>query len=571
MAYSIPTFERATMLHLASAPPSLDPQVAPSPRSGEVQVVAPDRRAPVLESRALRALLLALAYYVGARIAFIFQSPTEPQSILWLPNSILLAVLLLSAPRDWPLYLLAGYPAQLLVSLSAHAVGPMSLLYVTNCADALLGAVLVRKLSPGAIRFHELKSTVVFLVFGATLAPLLVSFADAAITVITHWGNSYWDAFSLRARANVLTNIILVPTIVSSTRGCPLSSTASYRKQFAEAFGLMAGIVLISLIVFLHQDAMSVPALLFLLLPFLFWATLRFGPPINGAALFVIAIISSWCAVRGLGPFTGKPPADNIMSLQLLLLAISVPLVLLSAVVEDRATTVRELQRSQDRLTASLQQASQLTGRLLSAQEAERSRIARELHDDLTQQLAALAIGLSDIKRRFVGSPGATQHIVNLQEQTSTLAEALRTLSHEVHPAVLKHAGLVVALRGACEEFERKHAVRTRLRTDGDIGRTSNDVSLCLYRVAQEALRNVAAHAAARHVHVDVTAMPHQIELRVTDDGRGFDPAAARSRGGLGLTSIEERVRLNHGVVRLRTAPGSGTVLIVTVPVRDLL
>ena len=162
-------------------------------------------------------VLVCAAYYLGAQIGFALQSPNAPQSVLWLPNSILLAVLLIVPFRRWPVYLAAAFPAQMLVSVGTGAPPlVLALLFLTNCADASLGAFLVRRIarSERPFVFDGLATTMVFVAFGATLPTVLLSFADAGISVATGWSDSYYDAFVTRARSNVLTHLIVVPAIV---------------------------------------------------------------------------------------------------------------------------------------------------------------------------------------------------------------------------------------------------------------------------------------------------------------------------------------------------------------------
>ena len=198
-------------------------------------------------------------------------------------------------------------------------------------------------------------------------------------------------------------------------------------------------------------------------------------------------------------------------------------------------------------LRESRAQVENLAGRPIIAQEEERKYLARELHDDLSQQLAALSIACSGLKRRLPSEAAEVQQeVVQLQQRTLTLAEEVRHLSHNLHPGVLQHAGLVAALQAHCAEFDRQHAIAVTFSAD-DPGDIPQDVALCLYRVAQEALRNVAAHAGARQVHVALRGTAAGLELTIADDGQGFDLAEARRRGGLGLISLDERVRLVRG------------------------
>lgn len=161
-------------------------------------------------------VLGSAAYYLGAQVGFALQSPNAPQSVLWLPNSILLAVLLIVPFRRWPAYLAAAFPAQMLVSVGAGAPPlTLALLFLTNCADASLGAFLVRRVtSHRPFAFDSLGATLLFVAFGATLPTVLLSFADAGISVATGWSDSYFAAFVTRARSNVLTHLIVVPVIV---------------------------------------------------------------------------------------------------------------------------------------------------------------------------------------------------------------------------------------------------------------------------------------------------------------------------------------------------------------------
>jgi signal transduction histidine kinase/ligand-binding sensor domain-containing protein len=239
----------------------------------------------------------------------------------------------------------------------------------------------------------------------------------------------------------------------------------------------------------------------------------------------------------------------------------------LEAEIVERKQAEEALRVSQNSLRRSNAQIQGLAGRLLTAQEAERTRIARELHDDLNQELATLSISLSSLKRRLPSDAAeAQQEVTRLQQQTIALSEAIRHLSHELHPGVLQHAGLIAALQGDCTQFGTQHEIDVTFHADAGLEEIPADVALCLYRVAQEALRNMARHAGARQAEVALTRSDDILELRITDDGQGFDREAAGQHGGLGLISIDERVRLVHGDVQIVTAPRCGTELRIRVP-----
>lgn len=208
-----------------------------------------------------------------------------------------------------------------------------------------------------------------------------------------------------------------------------------------------------------------------------------------------------------------------------------------------------------------------LLGQLITAQEAERSRIARELHDNINQKLAALSIGLSRLRRRL---PGNLQvlgaEVSELQDRAGQLATDVRQLSHQLHSGVLQHAGLTAAIRALCSDFMRQHSIDVTFVPIGEIDSMTDEVSLCLYRVAQESLRNAATHASASHVGLTIARDDDAISMSIADDGSGFDLDAARSGSGMGLASLEERVRILHGTVSIRSARGAGTEVALRIP-----
>jgi signal transduction histidine kinase len=212
-----------------------------------------------------------------------------------------------------------------------------------------------------------------------------------------------------------------------------------------------------------------------------------------------------------------------------------------------------------------------LAGRLITAQEAERSRIAGDLHDDVNQQLAGLSIALSNVKRQLQNGGNGTvqEEIGRLQQRTIDLADVIRNLSHELHPGVLQHVGLAAALNGHCAEVGKQYPIEVTFSAVDVRDGIPQEVALCLYRVAQEALRNIAVHAAAHKAQVTLRSSEQGVELVIADDGQGFDLAEAREVGGLGLISLDERVRLIGGSLAISTEPQHGTEVRVQVPLGE--
>ncbi len=246
---------------------------------------------------------------------------------------------------------------------------------------------------------------------------------------------------------------------------------------------------------------------------------------------------------------------------------------LLSAVdVGERHRAEEHLLGSRAALAASRSELRRLAGRRVAAEEEARRRVARELHDDLGQRVTAAAMSLKVVRRQI---PEGEAHRTDLEAvggQLAELAEDLRHLSHELHPAALDRRGLVAALSDQCAEVERRIGLAVRLSLRDAEGPFAPDLALGLYRIAQEALANIARHAEARTVHVTLTVSEGSAQLAIADDGVGFDPAAVRDPrgsgavGGLGLASIEERADLLGGQCRIASAPGAGTEIEVTVP-----
>jgi two-component system, chemotaxis family, CheB/CheR fusion protein len=207
-----------------------------------------------------------------------------------------------------------------------------------------------------------------------------------------------------------------------------------------------------------------------------------------------------------------------------------------------------------------------LAGRLFISQEEERRRIARELHDDVSQKLALLEIDIERLRQSVpADADSLRENLAALRQRTSALSGEVRTLSHQLHPSILDHFGLAAALKNLVEEFAQREVMVATFRSAGIPERLPADVATALYRVAQEALRNVAKHAGRTHVKVVLEGTDNAIRLSVRDFGEGFD-LEGNARRGLGLVSMEERTRLVGGSLSVVSELGEGTSICVTVP-----
>jgi signal transduction histidine kinase len=207
-----------------------------------------------------------------------------------------------------------------------------------------------------------------------------------------------------------------------------------------------------------------------------------------------------------------------------------------------------------------------LATKLLHAQEEERRRIAREMHDDWTQRLALLGIDIAKLEKHLGTPEKALLLLRAMQEQLVGLSEDVHALSRQLHPSILEDLGLVEALRSECASFSRREGIHVVYRPEEIPATLPKDVALCVYRVAQEALRNLAKHAAVNEAWVTLIGTGPELLLRVQDQGVGFDPAGGHSQPGLGLSSMQERVRLIQAEFSVTSAPGRGTTVEVRVP-----
>jgi PAS domain S-box-containing protein len=210
---------------------------------------------------------------------------------------------------------------------------------------------------------------------------------------------------------------------------------------------------------------------------------------------------------------------------------------------------------------------STVSQRLIDAQEEERSRLARELHDDISQRLGVLSLRLSELAQASRTSGDELNRLVSVtREEVVNLVKDVHNLSHRLHPPRLQLLGLAAAADALCEEFSNPKTMEVSFEAEGIPKKLPPRISLCLYRVLQEALQNAAKHSGARHVHVSLKAEADRIELTVHDSGDGFDPDDAARTRGLGLTSMNERIKGVHGQLVVDSDPQSGTKIRARVP-----
>jgi signal transduction histidine kinase len=205
--------------------------------------------------------------------------------------------------------------------------------------------------------------------------------------------------------------------------------------------------------------------------------------------------------------------------------------------------------------------------RLMHAQEQERQRISRELHDDLGNRIAIMSMSLRRILKEFSENPGTNvNELGKVLDDVYELSTSLRNLSHELHPAALRWLGIPGALKSLDEAFRRDYGIDVDLVMPSEMPRLSEDAELCIFRITQESLHNAVKHSGAGKVRVVLQRTPRQTRLTVSDTGRGFVPSRAIQKGGLGLISMKERALSIGGRLTIVSSPKNGTEIRLVMP-----
>lgn len=226
-----------------------------------------------------------------------------------------------------------------------------------------------------------------------------------------------------------------------------------------------------------------------------------------------------------------------------------------------------EVQKAADQLGQTRAELRALSAYLINAQEAERRRLARELHDDFGQRTALLGMRINRAIEQLHKDPKEVEAILeNLSGEISQLNLGLREVSHRLHPSILEDLGLIPALRTLIAGF-RDDGIDVSFSLPDEIPALTPDAATALYRIAQEALQNALKHAPGAPVHVSFGTQDKSVQLTIRDGGPGFDLTKARLSGGLGILNMNERARLVNGTFHLDSRPGDGTVVTARVPV----
>jgi signal transduction histidine kinase len=503
----------------------------------------------------LKIMLFAAAYLASYACSRYFAQRTGTR--LWLPDSILLCTLLLVPRKKWWLYIVVTAPVRFVPGLRAPA--PAWFLWanwINDMGKAMLAAYLLQYATGNSLLFKRMRQYATYLGVAVILAPLLSAFFGALVRLTL--GHAFWPAFGQWYLGDALANLVITPTLL-------LWFSHEYRRLrprlFETAVWAMGFAICLGYAVWSTWFNESLIAL-YAPFPFLIWAAARLGAigASSGLSLTTLLVILSFSQPKG--PF--YPIAHDMHFLQLFLAMLALPILFVATLFEERQAVEARLRENQEELNRNYERTRRLAAGLIQAQENERKRIGRELHDDVSQRIALLTMGLDTLESSG-NVDGEPSLVSELKSNADELAQSVRTMAHQLHSSTLQHLGVVKALEGLCRTLSRQYQVEIKLKAQ-PLQPLSDDLKLCLFRVVQEALNNAVHHGHARQITITLAEMGELLLLRIEDAGIGFDPAAAQ--GGLGLVSMEERLRLVGGRLSVLSTPGQGTVIEAIVDLR---
>jgi signal transduction histidine kinase len=538
-----------------------------------------DIAVPSLLSRARRLkvplqgpLLVALAYLLGAEVAFYIGTLSDQIfALFWPPNVVLFCALMIAPQREWWLYIVAAFLAHVVAELGVGMPALQLLVaFATNCMVALLNAYAVRRFVGDPPWFGNFRKASIYIVVTAGTAPAVSALGGAFVPILGGGAFAdYWIFWSHWYLANALPNLTLGPVfLIWFSDGARWTRWKLSRRHIEPAV-LAVALVCVCIVAAAAAGRLTttsfLPAILFLPLPLVLWAAVRFGEKGASGAILVVAIILTWATLHGRGLFPGEDPERSVLALQLFLTGLSIPVLMLGALIDE----LRSAERTTRELAASL----------VRAQDQERRRIARDLHDSTGQHLIAATLIAGRIGKTL---PAAAQPALRqLEEMLQQSIREVRTVSYLLHPPLLDEAGLALALRHYIEGFQERSSIAVELDISPSVERLAPDTELVLFRVVQEAMTNISRHSNSSTAQIRLmrerATNGDAVVLTIEDTGqgmpgvRGVRQLIGRKNGptqGVGLASMRERLHQIGGRLDVDSVVGRTTVKAV-VPIRD--
>jgi signal transduction histidine kinase len=472
--------------------------------------------------------LVAVAYYLGAEAAFLVGTLSDRIfAPFWPPNVIVLCALVLVPYQRWWLYIAFAFPAHIIAELGVGMAWPQLLVaFATNCTVAVLNALGMRYFLGEPPWFDNFYKAILYGMITAVASPAIVALGGAFVRIegavsLDH----YWTFWAQWYAANALASLTLGPVLLTWFGERPNWSEFRWDRRMGEGILLAVGLVLASIVAFKVGSWASrglLPAVLYLPLPLVLWAAVRFQARGASAAILTVTIVSIWLTLNGATIFVDGDAENSVLGLQLFLTGLSVPILLLGA--------------SMDGLQRAEQTTAELARFVLGAQDEERRQVAKELHDRVAQDLVAAGWMSESLRSTAPEAEGTAAK--RLEDVLRQSVHDLRTVSYLLHPPLLDDSGLQAALGNLVGEWSRRTGIEMTLDVSETLGRLSPDIELTVFRLVEDALANVTEHSgsAAAHVSVELAASPSRVMMTVQGAGKGMSDV-----GGL-LALIRETV-----------------------------
>jgi len=516
--------------------------------------------------------LVALIYFFAAEAAFYIGTLSDRIfALFWPPNVVLFCALLIVPQRRWWLYIAAAFPAHVIAEFGVGMPAPQLLVaFATNCTVAILNAYGVRRFVGDPPWFGTFQKASLYIVIAAGVGPALSALGGAFVPILGGGPlSNYWIYWAHWYVANALPNLTIGPVfLIWFSTGTSRSRWLPSRRHVEPAIlaALLLGICIVATQIGGLVNSAFLPVLLFAPLPFVLWAAVRYGEKGASGTILLVTIVLTWRTLHGSGLLPGEDPERSVLALQLFLTGLSIPVLLLGALIDE----LRGAEHTMRALAASV----------VHAQDEERRRIARDLHDSTGQNLIAATLLLGRIEDALPASakPDARQ----LEEALQQSIREVRTVSYLLHPPLLDEAGLGPALRCYVDGYSERSGIAVDLEVAPSAERLPPDAELVLFRLVQEALTNVSRHSQSPTARIrlarEKASNGRNIVLTVEDAGRGMSPInnvrafigrkIGSARPGVGLASMRERLDQIGGRLEIDSAVGR-TVVRAIIPIRD--
>jgi signal transduction histidine kinase len=460
--------------------------------------------------------LVALIYLLGAEAAFYIGTLSDRIfALFWPPNVVLFCALLIVPQRRWWLYIAAALPAHVIAEVGVGMPAPQLLVaFATNCMVALLNAYGVRRFVGDPPWFGTFQKASLYIVIAAGVSPALSALGGAFVPILGGGQvSNYWIYWAHWYVANALPNLTIGPVfLIWFADGTSWSRWIPSRRHIEPvilAAFLLGTCVMAGQIGGWVTSAFR-PVLLFSPLPFVLWAAVRYGEKGASGAILLVTVVMTSRTLHGSGLLFDEDPERSVLALQLFLTGLSIPVLLLGALIDE----LRGAEHSLRELAISV----------VRAQDEERRRIARDLHDSTGQNLIAATLLLGRIEDAL---PAATKPILGqVEEALQQSIREVRTVSYLLHPPLLDEMGLGPALRCYVDGYMERSGLAVDLQIAPDIDRLPPDPELAVFRVVQEALTNVSRHSQSSTAGIRLARKKgndgQTIVLTIEDAGGGY-------------------------------------------------